>query len=224
MNIFAEIIHNISAENFEQLKITEPNLQSALICAITSDNYTLVSDIVTKSKLDLNFGNDSPSNETVRSASPLDHDGKIPNPLLSAIVYSRTAIVMLLLENGADKNILTPRKTNAVHYALENNRMALAVYLVRNGLPLDTEEAKASDYMNDMITDKTNFLAFLEEEASEEASACNDSLSSAQGRKNKFMNVPVSASFKNIKAVEASLLLKQVGASGTGTITYHYYL
>lgn len=184
MNILADIIKNSSAEKFSELNISDKNLQTTLIYAINTGNYDFVYDIVTKSKLNLNFGNDSATVQTFTGENPLDPTGKIPNPLLCAIAYANSRIIMFLMEHGASKHIVTPRGTNTVHYALQRNRVALAIYLVRNNVTLNTPEVKAVDYLSDKIVDKMQFLSFLEEEAA----ACNDSVSSAQGRINKFMN------------------------------------
>lgn len=187
MNLLAEIIKNISSEKFAELKISKINLQNALIDAIITRNYDLVSDIITKTKINLNFGNDSAYQKSSLAANSLDPIGEIPNPLLTALVYADSQIIMLILNNGADKHIITPRGTNTVHYAIQQNRLALTIYLVRNGVKLDTETVKAASYIKDIHIDGEQFLAFLEEEAA----ACDNAISSVQGRMNNFMNEKV---------------------------------
>lgn len=160
------------------LGLNETKLKNALIFAIARDNYDLIFDILTKSKLNVNFGN-----KCAKIAAPVDPDGKIPNPLFSAIAHAKSVIVMLLLEHGADKNILSPHGKNA----LQNNKIALAIYFIRNGVKLNTEKANASDFMHENIVDKDNILAFL----AEEEAAVSDSQQTGQVRTNKFMSCEI---------------------------------
>lgn len=160
MDLLQNIIDAVSKEEFAKLDLPELTIQKTIINAIRRKYYSLVDSIFTKVKITPNFG--------VDHYGSVADDGALrkPNPLFTALAASDARMVALLVKHGAKLDIISPRDTNVVHFALEKNMIATAILFVKKGAKVNTLTKNAKDFIPEATLDKVYLLdLLLEEEA-----------------------------------------------------------
>jgi hypothetical protein len=149
MELLNSILEHSTSEAIRSLNIPTTCLRKTLIEAIATNNVELTKHIIEKTGIDLNYGIEHHGHPNVAADNF--------NPLLTALANSNVKLINYLISKGANVKIVTPRGTTTVHYALQRELYAIAIYLVRLGAKLDTDKGKAQEYIkcidsNEMLT------------------------------------------------------------------------
>lgn len=170
-------------------KLSDKSKQSLLCELIKDERTTIFLKIFDANQVEVNSGNDCA--------------GPNVNLLLFAIVNQKWNFVKILVNQGANLQVVSPDGLNVVHFALMMSSLVMAIFFLKRGVRLNTSRASIEVYFKNMPSNEGKMIRELLIAEEAEYVIKNENKVKSETEK----SLPIRNESKTIEKVEPSKIM-----------------